>query len=439
MMDYEELESARSHSLDNEMEILASKECGCFFCRSHFSARDVADWDYQNGHTQAICPECGMASVIGDASGYEITKDFLKEMNLAFYGPDYIRSHPEATRVYLDRFFEGKVTQNEKNEKLMMTYLKALVANEDVQAALTLASIYETGSHHEKADPSKAEKIYLLPFLKNNSRAQTRLGALYLGGYKGQLNRWQAFECLVKAVASGSYEGIFLLAHCYFFGFFVDADPEYGMHLLYDTFPAIYDAFLASPTDYGNLIDYAYRIGVCYEEGVGVPVDEERALRYYLLSNLGLETKDFMEKQKNHGELEENLIARLSAMARKFGFQKAGMVFDQDTFFDSFIDGNQGDIPRELIDFSFDPEAHTVNMEIEFKVPTILIDEESLNATVMVGKTQWRFTGVNHFEGTKNAPFHIVSSPAEGVWQFSDGDNKPVAATIIFDGIEDGE
>lgn len=58
-----------------------SAVCGCFYCLSTFSPLSIKDWiDGQLGET-AICPKCGIDSVIGSASGYPITMEFLQKMH----------------------------------------------------------------------------------------------------------------------------------------------------------------------------------------------------------------------------------------------------------------------------------------------------------------------------------------------------------------------
>ena len=71
---------------NNHMEQLKNdKLCGCFYCLEIYSPSEineqiVADNDCDRYGT-AICPYCGIDSVIGENSGYPITKDFLTKMN----------------------------------------------------------------------------------------------------------------------------------------------------------------------------------------------------------------------------------------------------------------------------------------------------------------------------------------------------------------------
>jgi uncharacterized Zn-finger protein len=74
---------AHSHSANHRVEIESSNKCGCFYCREIFSPDKVNEWvdeDDNNVGTTALCPYCGIDSVIGDASGYPITKEFLESM-----------------------------------------------------------------------------------------------------------------------------------------------------------------------------------------------------------------------------------------------------------------------------------------------------------------------------------------------------------------------
>ena len=85
-MTREELDRVHKHSIYNEEEVLKSKKCGCFYCGNIYIPMDVRDYMAErNGQKTAWCPFCGIDAVIGDASGYEITEELLKEMNEVFF------------------------------------------------------------------------------------------------------------------------------------------------------------------------------------------------------------------------------------------------------------------------------------------------------------------------------------------------------------------
>ena len=71
---------AHKHSIRHRAEVESSERCGCFYCLAEFTADAILDWVDEGGVT-ALCPKCGIDSVIGSASGYPITKKFLGRMN----------------------------------------------------------------------------------------------------------------------------------------------------------------------------------------------------------------------------------------------------------------------------------------------------------------------------------------------------------------------
>ncbi len=86
---------AHRHSYRNRDEVLASAICGCFHCLDSFRPTDVEKWT-DVGKT-AVCPNCQIDSVIGDESGYPVTREFLKRMQLHWFDDDKRRLWEKAT------------------------------------------------------------------------------------------------------------------------------------------------------------------------------------------------------------------------------------------------------------------------------------------------------------------------------------------------------
>jgi hypothetical protein len=78
-----DLQAAHKHSSRHREEILSSEICGCFHCKQTFLPSEIEDWTDEIGadDVTALCPKCGIDSVIGSASGFPLTKDFLQEMH----------------------------------------------------------------------------------------------------------------------------------------------------------------------------------------------------------------------------------------------------------------------------------------------------------------------------------------------------------------------
>lgn len=86
-MDYpiETLDAAHRHSSNHREALQQSHVCGCFYCCSTLSAAEVEEWlDDEDG--TALCPRCGIDSVIGSKSGYPVSdQHFLKAMHQRWF------------------------------------------------------------------------------------------------------------------------------------------------------------------------------------------------------------------------------------------------------------------------------------------------------------------------------------------------------------------
>ena len=88
-MSPEEQNAAHDRSSNNREELVRSEICGCFYCVATFSPSLIKEWiTERSGEQTAVCPRCGIDSVIGDASGFPITTGFLTEMRDHWFGPD---------------------------------------------------------------------------------------------------------------------------------------------------------------------------------------------------------------------------------------------------------------------------------------------------------------------------------------------------------------
>lgn len=70
---------AHQYSSGHRKQIAASEVCGCFYCLSTFPPAKIEHWLANEG--TALCPECSVDSIIGSASGFPITREFLQTMH----------------------------------------------------------------------------------------------------------------------------------------------------------------------------------------------------------------------------------------------------------------------------------------------------------------------------------------------------------------------
>lgn len=70
---------AHRFSSYHRIELEKDSICGCFYCLKIYSPSEINEW-WDNEKT-AVCPYCGIDSVIGESSGFPITEQFLTGMN----------------------------------------------------------------------------------------------------------------------------------------------------------------------------------------------------------------------------------------------------------------------------------------------------------------------------------------------------------------------
>jgi len=75
--------AAREHASRHRTEIRASVRCGCYFCFHTFPHTEIKAW--VDSDQTALCPACGIDSVIGDASKHRLDGRFLRQMHTHFF------------------------------------------------------------------------------------------------------------------------------------------------------------------------------------------------------------------------------------------------------------------------------------------------------------------------------------------------------------------
>ena len=75
---------AHEHSRNNRKELTRGGVCGCFHCLAVFPPAEILRW-LREGEGTALCPYCGIDSVIGDGAGVPITQEFLSGMRKEWF------------------------------------------------------------------------------------------------------------------------------------------------------------------------------------------------------------------------------------------------------------------------------------------------------------------------------------------------------------------
>lgn len=77
------IRKAHDHAIRHRSELLASVQCGCFYCLEVYDPSEITNWiesDAAGVGQTALCARCGIDSVIGDRAGFPLTREFLAEM-----------------------------------------------------------------------------------------------------------------------------------------------------------------------------------------------------------------------------------------------------------------------------------------------------------------------------------------------------------------------
>jgi len=80
------LVQAHTHSINHGEELKRSARCGCFHFGARFRPEAITVWVRDSRDRTAFCPECHMDAVIGDASGYPLSDEFLQGMERRWFG-----------------------------------------------------------------------------------------------------------------------------------------------------------------------------------------------------------------------------------------------------------------------------------------------------------------------------------------------------------------
>lgn len=436
------------HSKNNELEILRSKECACYFCGNIFSARKVSDWASDGKGASAICPHCGMETVVGDASGIELSKASVEKATSAYFRTGAIMKNCEAMRAYVDSYLDGKISENKKNEDLCIAFCEILSTRNEPKALHILGEFYSGNARFRPADYPKAISYLSDPVLSNNTSALVTLGQIYFANPSLKGSKRACYECFAKAAALGSLDGLLHLADCYHCGHPVKKDDSFAFAALCMGFNSSYDEFIASGGCANMLPHFAYRIGMCIKNGWGIDANYIYAVRYFLICAFSCKVgKSLGSSVVGYDFYDKECFKEIGEIANDKNASEGEPVYDSDTFLDSFADPNLHDsyLAKATV-VSFSEEDGTLILDLECASAPLLVDTSSLCCMFMDKNTQWTFESLSSWRGPSSFSFTqiLLLDGGEGVgFAFAGDDGAPkIVAELHFssayDFVEEG-
>ncbi len=168
---------AHKYSSNNKPSLSDDKKCGCFYCLNIFNPSEIKKYIKDNSGT-AVCPYCGVDSVIGESSGYHITKEFLKGMYNVWFNDGLGLEVSELSTI----FGKLKIFVDEKEKKFTRYYIEKDKKNyPDVDAVYGITvNIEPDGNEHKlevkiidckfKSEICPDERFEAVSFYGNNGK-----------------------------------------------------------------------------------------------------------------------------------------------------------------------------------------------------------------------------------------------------------------------------
>lgn len=436
--------SVFSHLDGNDTDILHSKDCLCLSCLHRFSARAVTDWCDIGGKNTALCPECGMPYVLGDAIGPLPSKTEAKKLSDILFQGDHYDAVPEDYYRFLDYYGENKITHNLKNEAIYVKYLKHLLDKENSLLAFhALGDYYEFGTEFTKPSFDKALKFFLSKEFDTDGIAFYRAGEIY----EHQKDYQNAYLCYSKAMVGKCPFGFLGMIDCYANGWFVPKDMSFALNSALDYFEFdLHDFVVKEGKDRSILPNLSLRLSSYFFEGKTVERNIHLAEIFLLISHFAF---SLLEKDNTVPRfyLQEKGVAdeALSALLQEMNSPMNDALFDAATFQDSLI--NNIAIPfvyeghARIVEAAFNPFEHSFEFTIEYPYAPLIIDCGNGVCRFGERKIHWRFEGVKEATFSLNKPFEYVDGDLDSCYEFvhHDGRGHSVVASIVFENEEEDD
>lgn len=238
-------------TFENEKIIKDSKRVICLHCGKAFDSSEITDfvdWSFnENAYRTAICPNCLVDALVGDASDYVVDekdaltvgeklfdeKDENDEDTFLYYRYQLI-DKSKKRRKLIEEFF-----RNEKSKTTIKTVLNALykeVQHGNTLCMIILCDLFYIG-HLVNKDDKKAHYYASLADERGDKAGTIRLGYIYNNGLidPKRPEYEKAFECFSKVAISDSHhkdKAILHLADMYSRGHYVKMDKDFAKELI---------------------------------------------------------------------------------------------------------------------------------------------------------------------------------------------------------------
>lgn len=292
-----DLDLAHAFSNGHKPELEKDHVCGCFYCLAIFDPAEITEWIIEDNDCDrrgtAICPYCEIDSVIGESSGFPITKEFLQAMNRKWFSNQEINVfEPENQNTLAEVVMKEILELNPEwdgDEAELLTQIgyaceKGTIFKQNYKAAIkfymwageagnaqaisNLGWMYENGLG-VACDIQKATYFFETAAKAGNIAAMLNLGNIYeYGMLDDEPDYKQCYKWYRMAAEAGDPKGKFDYANCYHWGYGVRKNYKKAFSIFKDLADNGYPGA-------------AFYVGLYYQEGYAVERDYEKARAYY--------------------------------------------------------------------------------------------------------------------------------------------------------------
>ena len=422
-----------AHACSNELEIISSHTCYCFSCGKSFPARRVSAWYIdESNDLSAACPECGLRSVVGDFTEIDLSDEAFAEIHEYHRANQSALERKSALEAFCAHFYDNKFEDTERFELLYQIYLSELyVTFHQPMACLALARLYGHGLQHTPADVEKAINFYKDPCLAADSTAIFELGLCYDAREERGDGR-RAFECFSKSAALGSLSASIAIANYYLQGKYVKQDTAFALNLLLSIYGEMYPKALVNLPNIAEFATVANTIALCFRDGIGCKKNHFRELRYLLLATYFGDLVS--ERYGVNLSWMEEANQRIDNLAvDEFPPSSDTIIFDEDTFFDTFYEQYDYFSSKSIESFQYDGDVLVFRMSSNR--PILVVD----TANTLIegfGEIEWRIQGAKlTYQNKTMTTFERIEFDGEEAVSFYHDDpviGEILVYTIVF-------
>lgn len=233
------------------------------------------------------------------------------------------RCYPDEVMEKYINYFGTKETMNSASDKEVMLYriFTDILADKGNLEGLKKKAMGTYGNGNRAYETDFATSLDCLKQLYNANGDPffaNFIGNIYYHGYVCEPDYQEAYKYYSVAALAGYYESMYSLGDMFAKGLGVKQQPYIANKLYSEVYNATYDEIRHEHFDF-EFADAAYRLGICYQEGIGCDVDERLSLNYFLQADFAIKKRMEVSDWYGDEKLAEKIKNKVSELEESLG------------------------------------------------------------------------------------------------------------------------